>query len=66
TGNPSNQTFDVASLSRSRSQLEGATKIIRKQIIFLRATAQANGRVQPRCGAQRSNVGCNPLLDASP
>ena len=21
-----------------------------------------NGRVQPRCGAQRSNVGCNPLL----
>ena len=21
-----------------------------------------NGRVQARCGAQRSNVGCNPLL----
>jgi hypothetical protein len=21
-----------------------------------------NGRVQPRCRAQRSNVGCNPVL----
>ena len=24
--------------------------------------AKPNARVQPRCGAQRSNVGCNPLL----
>ena len=23
---------------------------------------QPNGRVQPLCGAQRSKVGCNPLL----
>jgi hypothetical protein len=23
---------------------------------------RANGWVQPRCGAQRSNVGCNPVL----
>ena len=25
--------------------------------------ARHNGRVQPRCVAQRSNVGCNPVLD---
>jgi hypothetical protein len=30
--------------------------------LFISAPGGANGRVQPRCGAQRSNVGCNPLL----
>ncbi len=29
---------------------------------FVRKSKAPNGRVQPRCAAQRSNVGCNTVL----
>ncbi len=35
---------------------------VRKSAPAFAALPLANGQVQPRCGAQRSNVGLNPLL----
>ncbi len=42
-------------LPAQRSRLVCAT-------LILDPAERPNGRVQPRCGAQRSSVGCNPLL----
>jgi len=42
--------------------LRSGTDPIFTGLVMYFSTHAANGPVQPRCGAQRTNVGCNPVL----
>jgi hypothetical protein len=58
-GPEENNSLDVQSSTSTTAIIDHGWK---PDALPLKSIMAANGRVQPRCGAQRSNVGCNPLL----